>query len=110
MHAGGLPVEVVSIDHGVEVLGWPHPIIIKLDVEGAEVNAIEGMRRTVAQCQPRLLIEVHWCRDAVLEALEALGYVAEPFGDVDVLGARGEVHGMILARSSAARRDSASLR
>jgi len=98
--AGGLTVEVVSIDHGVENLGWPLPKVIKLDVEGAEVTAIDGMRRTAAPCGPTLLIEVHWCRDAVLEALRGLNYVAKSFGDVDVLTSGKEVHGMLIARPS----------
>lgn len=96
----GPRVEIVSVDHGVEVLGWPLPSVIKLDVEGAEVSAIAGMQRTAVQCHPILLIEVHWCRAAVLDALHALGYRAEPFGDVDILAADGEVHGMLLARSA----------
>ena len=99
----GPTVEIVSIDHGVESLGWPLPSVVKLDVEGAEVRAIEGMRRTAALCRPTLLIEVHWCRDAVIGALDKIDYEAEAFGDVDVLAADSEVHGMLLARPSALR-------
>lgn len=100
--ADGPTVEIVSIDHGVEELGWPPPNVIKLDVEGAEVSAIEGMQRTASRCRPTLLVEVHWCRDAVLEALGGLNYVAESFGDVDVLAGGNEVHGMLIARPSRA--------
>lgn len=89
-------VDVVSIDHGVEALGWPLPDVIKLDVEGAEASAIEGMRRTADRSRPILLVEVHWCRDAVLAALGSLGYRAVPFGDVDLLSAEDERHGMLL--------------
>ncbi len=94
----GLAVDVVSVDHAVEMLGWPPPSLVKLDVEGAETSALRGMARTAERWRPTLLIEVHWCRDAVLEALGELGYEAERFGEVDVLAASDDVHGMLVAR------------
>ncbi|MEM6794051.1 MAG: FkbM family methyltransferase [Acidobacteriota bacterium] len=52
------------------------PDLIKLDVEGAEGYALEGMRECLEKKRPKLLIEVHgkFCAAAVFEQLEALDY------------------------------------
>jgi FkbM family methyltransferase len=33
--------------------------VIKMDIEGAETDALLGMRDTIARCRPRLFVEVH---------------------------------------------------
>jgi FkbM family methyltransferase len=63
------------------------PDVIKLDVEGAEVDALRGARRTIARARPglQLFVEMHpalWSsmghsRDAVIEECEAQGLVPE---------------------------------
>lgn len=35
--------------------------LIKLDVEGADIHALNGLRRTIERCRPRLFIERHDC-------------------------------------------------
>lgn len=45
--AGGIAVGTVSIDRIARSL--PEPLIIKLDVEGAEVRALKGAKRTLAR-------------------------------------------------------------
>ena len=100
-HAGqvGEDVAMLTLDHGVGVLGWPPPTLIKLDIEGAEVDALRSMLQVVAAHRPTLIIEVHWCKEQVLEQLGRLGYRAEPFGDVNLLELSGEGHGHLVARS-----------
>lgn len=36
-----------------------HPRLIKVDVEGAELAVLEGMRRTLAEHRPALMLEIH---------------------------------------------------
>lgn len=50
------------------------PSIIKLDVQGFELNAIEGMMETLRRCQPIMMIEHNNDRDAIGEILSSLGY------------------------------------
>ena len=35
------------------------PDFVKIDVEGSEVNVLNGMRRTIENCAPSLIVEVH---------------------------------------------------
>lgn len=54
----GDPVEIVSIDEWCSAFGCS-PDLVKIDVEGGEVNALLGMVDTVRRCQPQLFVEVH---------------------------------------------------
>jgi FkbM family methyltransferase len=56
--AEGEPVEVetTTVDEEVEAAGLD-PVLVKIDVEGAELDVLAGMERTLER-RPRLLVEV----------------------------------------------------
>jgi FkbM family methyltransferase len=69
-------VDALPLD---DVLFAVNPDLIKLDVEGADLHALRGMRDTLARCKPALFIEDHsiygFYQRAELEAvLHDLGY------------------------------------
>lgn len=57
--AEGAPVEVevTTVDDEVEVHGL-RPTLVKIDVEGRELDVVAGMARTLAAHRPTLLVEV----------------------------------------------------
>ena len=66
-----VPVMQVTIDS----LRLPRVDFIKLDVEGMEIEALEGARETLGRCRPAMFIEhQHVGRDRLLPLLESLGY------------------------------------
>jgi FkbM family methyltransferase len=85
--AGGTTVATVSIDDFCAERGI-HPTVIKVDVEGAELQALQGARRTLARGDlpfPALFVELHptlWAasgtgRDALEQELDAQGLRVE---------------------------------
>ena len=58
------------------------PDLIKIDVEGAELNVLKGAKETLARCSPRIMIEIHphllfefkTSSDEVLMFLDGEGY------------------------------------
>jgi FkbM family methyltransferase len=93
---GGIVVPVCALDAYCELLGWPEIHFIKLDIEGAESLAIQGMTQVIARYHPMFLIKAHGevAREGLtilqaqgyrLERLDAQGHVvprplAEPIG------------------------------
>jgi FkbM family methyltransferase len=53
-----LEVEVTTVDAEVEELRL-RPTVVKIDVEGGELGVVEGMRRTVREHRPVVLVEVN---------------------------------------------------
>lgn len=51
--ADGVPVYAVPLD----TYGWTDVDAIKLDVEGHELEALQGARQTILRCKPVILIE-----------------------------------------------------
>jgi FkbM family methyltransferase len=84
--AGGA-VTSLTIDEFVQEHGLA-PGLVKIDVEGAELSVLHGMRHTMAQHRPVLLLEIHpdWQPDGVNAAdVEAFvrdaGYDGSTFDD-----------------------------
>ncbi|NJK36478.1 MAG: FkbM family methyltransferase [Oscillatoriales cyanobacterium RM2_1_1] len=64
---GKMTVDLVRIDDLVSQARIKPPTVVKVDVEGAEIEALEGMGQTLGQFQPVVIYEVD---DAELEAFQ----------------------------------------
>jgi hypothetical protein len=69
----GIEVETVNLDHLIAE-GWARPLVIKIDVEGAELRVLRGGQRLFAEHRPILLLEISGDRPRTLAYLEDLGY------------------------------------
>ncbi len=91
---GAIAVEVVTIDDAIAARGLRPPSLVKVDVEGAELDVIRGMRATLAAHRPVLVCELDDATEAGLEdktgalvaLLAGLGYTVERlapgYGDI----------------------------
>jgi FkbM family methyltransferase len=71
---GQITVETVTLDEFVQGDGVLAPDLIKLDVEGAELLVVAGMRETLRAVQPLLLVEVHDTNREYGEFVDSIGY------------------------------------
>ena len=73
---GSTTVEVVALDDFVFSQGYPAPQAAKLDLEGGEGPALQGMARLLSLRRPILLLEIHGDQAAaeVVRELERAGY------------------------------------
>lgn len=67
-------VPITTLDSWLAQTGRPAPRLVKVDVEGAELGVLRGMRKTIAAARPTLLIELHSTREEVADELDSLGY------------------------------------
>ena len=76
--AGHIHVRVVNLDALWERGALPEPDVIKMDVEGAECEALRGASRLLARCRPVILLSVHGneARAGSQALLEELGFTA----------------------------------
>lgn len=75
---GDIAVQATRCDE----LHLPAPTVVKIDVEGAERSVLEGMRDTIAESRPVLVIEIHGDqREAVEEFLDDAGYTHSVLND-----------------------------
>lgn len=71
----GPSVHCVSLDDWVFQQGNPPPDLIKMDVEGAEGEALKGARRVLREHRPLLLLEIHGEPGRLAwEVLQEVGY------------------------------------
>lgn len=73
----------ITIDSVVEALQL-EPSFVKIDVEGAEFFVLEGMRRTLSNFRPKMMIEFHplWqpsgcTREQMVQRLAEFGYTCK---------------------------------
>jgi len=89
-------VNAVSIDDLIHRLSLARVDWIKMDIEGAEVEALKGAEGTLSKFHPQLFIEVHETLNAVKELLTKFGYsITSATFDL-----KPERHGWILAQGS----------
>lgn len=69
-----LKVRLRRLDSVVDELKLPPPSLIKIDVEGSEIDVLEGARQTLEHYRPTLLIEAHGTNAAIENFLVAIGY------------------------------------
>lgn len=80
---GEVSVKMFKIDTLVESLGLPRVDLIRMDIEGAEIEAVPGMLRTLQTWWPKLVIELHPPLVGaepirkLQDALAGLGYVPQ---------------------------------
>lgn len=80
--AEGFEVAALSIDDYLRDTDWPHLHFIKMDIEGAESNAIASMKECIERFKPVVLLEAHGenARKGIEQLLSA-GYIAMAIGE-----------------------------
>jgi len=79
MGFGYVEVEARAMDNVIEEVGINHVDWIKIDVEGAEVEVLEGLRNTLRKYAPKVIVEVLKENQKVIrEFMEAHGYTVLP--------------------------------
>lgn len=78
----GIDVALISIDDFVRDRSAKSPTLVMIDVEGAEIDALRGMKETIFRHRPVILCEVHWINaeflDYCSQHLQPLGYSVQP--------------------------------
>lgn len=52
-------IQITSLDEDIAEQGLPSPDFVKIDIEGAELAALQGARQTLLACHPQLFLEMH---------------------------------------------------
>jgi FkbM family methyltransferase len=76
-----IDVSAAPLDQLIERHDLRPPDFIKMDIEGAEVHAIAGMRQTLARHRPAILMELHG-QDAAQGTLDAVDWAGYRFQEV----------------------------
>lgn len=84
-----IKVAVARLDDLLSKGEIPPPDFVKIDVEGAEVEVLEGARETLARFGPILIVELHGTGALLTQVLAAIGYCGLPLNEAysDVAGA-----------------------
>jgi FkbM family methyltransferase len=89
-----IDVAVASIDELVEAGEIPPPDVLKIDTEGAELQAIAGMRATIEQHRPAIVCELHDTNAAYLALMEQLDYTTTNLDGPAPVASAGAVHAL----------------
>jgi FkbM family methyltransferase len=93
-----IDVTVVAIDELVQDGTIPAPDVLKIDTEGAELQAIAGMRATIERHRPAIVCELHDTNSEFLALMDELGYTTTNLdGPAPVAGA-GPIHALAQPR------------
>jgi FkbM family methyltransferase len=90
-------VPTVALDDLVDSGEIRPPTAVKIDVEGAEIAVLQGMRRTIAEHRPAIICELHDTHDAFVQTAAELGYrVANLEGPEPVQASGASAHALAL--------------
>jgi FkbM family methyltransferase len=78
---GYLDVPLITIDALVSELNLPRVDFIKMDIEGAEPEALQGAQRTLVSFRPRMSIATEHSPGEYAEVMKAV-LSAGPYGDI----------------------------
>ncbi len=96
---GGVVVDVIGVDEWRAECGAPPPTLVMIDVEGAELDVLEGMRATLERHRPTIVCEVHWLGEKftgyVARELQPLGYELAAVGGGEVRSDPARWHALI---------------
>jgi FkbM family methyltransferase len=94
-----LEIEVVAIDDLVAEGRLRPPQLVKIDVEGAEMDVLAGMRQTIENHRPAIVCELHDTAEAFVAAMDELGYATSNLdAKQSLLDAPGQVHAVATPR------------
>ncbi|MEJ7825052.1 MAG: FkbM family methyltransferase [Solirubrobacteraceae bacterium] len=75
----------------------PPPRLVKIDVEGAELDVIAGMARLLREVRPLVICEMHGRNAEFCDAMAAMGYVVGNLDDSDPVREAGpNVHALCM--------------
>jgi hypothetical protein len=80
-HKAVIEVAIRRLDTIIKEGGLPPPDLIKIDVEGAEADVLDGAKETIQNYRPILIIELHGTNKWVFERLNEVDYRALVLGD-----------------------------
>lgn len=92
-----IEVELVAIDGLVASGRLPPPTVVKIDVEGAELAVLDGMRDTIERHQPVVICELHDTHREFARAMADRGYRVinlEGTGPISEAGASAHALGL----------------
>ncbi len=69
-----LEVELVAIDDLLAAGELRPPTLVKIDVEGAEIAVLDGMRATIERHRPAIICELHGTHTEFVATMTAHGY------------------------------------
>jgi FkbM family methyltransferase len=87
---GDLQIITVSIDELIAARKIPHPDLMKINVEGAEMHVLEGARLTLTRYEPEILLSTHSDRlhERCIDFLVSLDYKPKHVTGNDLYGVR----------------------
>jgi len=93
-----IDVTVVSIDSLVASGAIPPPDVLKVDTEGAELQAITGARETIGRHRPAIVCELHDTNAAFVALMDELGYVTTNLDGPSAVVDAGPIHALAQPR------------
>jgi FkbM family methyltransferase len=94
-----IDVAMVTIDALVAAGTIPPPDVLKIDTEGAELQAIEGARETIARHRPAIVCELHDTNAAFVALMDELGYVTTNLEGPAAVAGAGPIHALAQPRA-----------
>lgn len=83
---GNQQVAVTTLDELTQGRQAPHPHVMKIDVEGAELRVLEGAEKTLNTTHPTIFLATHGAdvHQACCDFLRDLGYRLSPIENADI--------------------------